>query len=272
MIVLLAWLTSAQPGLPLPQPPSGEREVAIQAHVLELPLLPSSLAEGHAAYPKMQAQLAITSREVEQDLIELYASLRTEGPSGAIPCGPLDDSEESRTLALCLQDDVHLALEEAAFDEWIQWQTQLLQQGLALTKGGSAITSRMVLLAFQRHELRPRQQGQSYPLFDLVAVNGLDYQSRAPGIPEAAALANLRAPRLAQAWSPLARHFNTRALSLLDLERAAPNPQDPALRLLRLQAKINVLERFRASLWFCQMVWAHVASSPLPPPLKGLRN
>lgn len=49
----------------------------------------------------------------------------------------------------------------------------------------------------------------------------------------------------------LAQHLNESALRMLEFERNATPTQDPVIRILRLQAKINVLERFRSALWFC---------------------
>jgi len=267
MHIFFTLLLSTQP---LPSvPPS---VVAVQARAIEMPLLPSSLAEARTEFPKMQPKIAAAIQDLERDLMGLYATLAAGGPSAAAYRVPDTATDEVRLLAGSLQDNTHLAAEESVFEAWNRWQTQLLSHGLAMAKGGSAITSRMVLLSFQRNELRAQDQGSVWPLFDLVAVNGLDYRSRSAGIPDAAALADAHALRLARTWEPLAQHLKESATRMLEYERNAPETQDAALRLLRLQAKINVLERFRSSLWFSQMVWAHMASSPLPPALKKLRN
>ncbi len=253
-------------------PSAATSEVAVQARAIELPPLPSSLGEARREFPKVQPRITAAIQDLEHDLTGLYATLAAEGPSATSYRLPAATTDEVRFLAASLRDDTHVAMEETVHDGWNRWQTQLLSHGLALPKGGSAITSRMVLLAFQRNELRALEQGQTWPLFDLVAVNGLDYRSRSMGIPQAAALAEAHALQLARTWEPLAQRLKASAAGMLEFERNAPETQDAALRLLRLQAKINVLERFRSSLWFCQMVWAHMASSPLPPALKKLRN
>ncbi len=270
MDIFFALLLSIQAS-PSVSPPAPS-EVAVQARAIELPLLPSSLEEARTEFPKVQPRIAAAIQDLERDLTGLYALLAAEGPSAATYRVPDTTIDEVRLLAGCLRDDFHLAAEESVFEAWNRWQTHLLSHGLALPKGGSAITSRMVLLSFQRNELRAQDQGAVWPLFDLVAVNGLDYRSRSAGIPQAAALADAHALRLARTWEPLAQHLKTTATRMLEYERSAPETQDVALRLLRLQARINLLERFRSSLWFGQMVWAHMASSPLPPALRKLRN
>lgn len=271
MSIFLAFFLSTQ-APPPPAPPASTSEVAVQARAIELPRLPSTLAEARREFPKVQPQITAAIRDLERDLTGLYATLASEGPSATSYRLPAATTDEVRFLAASLRDDTHVAMEETVHDGWNRWQTQLLSHGLAMPKGGSAITSRMVLLAFQRNELRALEQGQAWPLFDLVALNGLDYRSRSTGIPEAAALADAHALQLARTWEPLAQHLKASATGMLEFEQNAQPAENPALRLLRLQAKINVLERFRSSLWFCQMVWAHMASSSLPPTLKRLRN
>jgi len=271
MSILLAFFLSTQTPPP-PAPSAATSEVAVQARAIELPPLPSSLAEARSEFPKVQPRIAAAIQDLERDLTGIYATIAPEGPSATSYLMPAVTTDEVRLLAASLRDDTHMAMEETVHDAWNRWQTQLLDHGLALPKGGSAITSRMVLLAFQRNELRALEQGQTWPLFDLVAVNGLDYRSRSMGLPQVAALADAHALHLARTWEPLAQHLKASAMGLLEFERNAQPAQDPAQRLLRLQAKINVLERFRSSLWFCQMVWAHMVSSPLPPTLKKLRN
>lgn len=271
MSILLAFLLSTQ-APPPPAPSASASEVAVQARAIELPLLPSTLAEARREFPKVQPRITAAIQDLERDLTGLYATLASDGPLATSYRLPAATTDEVRFLAASLRDDTHVAMEETVHDAWNRWQTQLLSHGLAMPKGGSTITSRMVLLAFQRNELRAPEQGQTWPLFDLVALNGLDYRSRSTGIPEAAAIADAHADRVARIWEPLAQHLKASATGMLEFERNAPETQDAALRLLRLQAKINVLERFRSSLWFCQMVWAHMASSPLPPKLKKLRD
>jgi len=83
-------------------------------------------------------------------------------------------------------------------------------------------------------------------------------------------IANRRAPSLAQAWAPLAKHLNQCALRLLDF-KSQKLPEDATeLRKLRVHAEAAFLERFRYSLWFSQVVYSQMVFSPVPKPLKNL--
>lgn len=256
-----------------PQPPAKPfgAEIVLQDRAIELPLLPERIDEARTGYTRMRPRIEIALQDLEGDLAGLYAALAPEGPSAAYYQIPTETTAEVRILASMLWDAPCLAMEDAVFDEWVRWQTRLLRYGLSLPSGGSAITSRMVLLGIKRNEMRSEDRRDlPWPFFDLLAVNGLDYQGRNAMARGAVTLADAQAPQLAHAWKPLAQHLNESALRMLEFERTAPTTRDPALRILRLQAKINVLERFRSALWFCQLAWAHMASESLPKPLRKL--
>jgi len=259
------------PALSPPREKAPGLEITIQDRAIELPSLPESVEEARAGYKSMRPRLAEALQNLERDLRELRATLAQGGPSARFYRIPSEATPEVKFLATMLQDESSQAMEAAVVDEWLHWQTFLLRFGLGRSVGGSAITSRMVLLSHKHNELRSQDlSSQPWPFFDLLAVDGLDYESRGDLTKGAAALANLHAPRLAAAWRPWARHLNEVALQMLEFERSAAPSPDPALRTLRLQAKLNVLERFRSALWFCRMAWAHLASSPLPAPLRTL--
>jgi len=244
-------------------------EILIQDRAIELPLLPERLQDAKNQYSKLRPRMVTAIQDLERDLASLYANLEREGPSAKTYRISASSVSETNQLAAMLYDAPSHTMEAAVVDEWVQWQTHLVRFGLSLPSGGSAITSRMVLLTIKRNELRSSDQS-SLPMFDLLAVDGLDYGAWNSNIQGAVELANSQSPRLAKAWQPLAQHLNDASLQMLEFERSAPPTQDPEIRILRLQAKINVLERFRSALWFCQMVWAHMASKPLPPTLRRL--
>jgi hypothetical protein len=246
-------------------------EIVIQDRAIELPLLPEGVEQARAGFVKIRPDITTALQDLERDLEGIYAALAREGPSTTFYRTPSNPTAEGHFLASMLEDDACLALEDAVFDEWVHWQTRLLRYGLSLPSGGSEITSRMVLLAVKRNELRSQDRSDlPRPFFDLLAVDGLDYTRWGSLARGASGLANTQAPQLARAWKPLAQHLNETALKMLEFERTAAPTQDSTFRILRLQAKLNMLERFRSALWFCQLVWAHMASSPLPKPLKQL--
>lgn len=260
-------------GAPTASPPESKVagiEITVQDRAIELPLLPERVSVARAGYGRMRIRIESALQDLERDLTGLYAALRPEGPSAAFYRIPSQGTTEVRFLGSMLHDEPCLAMEDAVFDQWVNWQTLLVRHGLA-QPGGSAISSRMVLLAIKRNELRSQDLSDlPWPFFDLLAVDGLDYRGWGSLARGAAALADAQAPQLARTWQPLAQHLNEGALRMLEFERSAPPTEDLALRILRLQARLNVLERFRSALWFCQLVWAHMASERLPAPLRKL--
>ncbi len=267
---LVLGLLLGAPATPPPGPRAVGIEITVQDRAIELPFLPEGVAQARAAYGPLRPRIETALQDLERDLAGIYAALRPEGPSAAFYLMPSQGTAEGRFLASMLHDESCQTMEEAVLDQWVRWQTLLVRQGL-VQPGGSAITSRMVLLAFRRNELRSQDLSDlPWSLFDLLAVDGLDYRGWGSLARGAAALADAQAPQLARSWKPLAQHLNGSALRMLEFERSAAPTQDPALRILRLQARLNVLERFRTALWFCQMVWAHMASERLPAPLKKL--
>jgi len=98
---------------------------------------------------------------------------------------------------------------------------------------------------------------------EVVAVNRMSYGSNTLFAQRASAFADGQAQGLDEPWAALTRHLHAGAAALLDLDHAAPPTRDPGLRALRLLARINFMERFRSTLWFCQVVWAHMASEKI---------
>ncbi|MDP2875756.1 MAG: hypothetical protein Q8O00_06190, partial [Holophaga sp.] len=151
-------------------------EILIQDRAIELPLLPERLQDAKNQFSKFHPRVVTAIQDLERDLASLYANLEREGPSAKTYHIPSRSIAEAGLLAAMLYDAPSHAMEGVVVDEWVQWQTNLVRFGLSLPSGGSAITSRMVLLTIKRNELQSSDQSdRPWPLFDLLAVDGLDY-------------------------------------------------------------------------------------------------
>jgi len=95
---------------------------------------------------------------------------------------------------------------------------------------------------------------------EVMAVDHMEYGAHTEFGKLATVYADTQAAILAEGWKPLTGHLDAGAAALLDLDRTAPPTSDPSLKALRLMARINFMERFRSTVWFCQVVWAHMAS------------
>jgi hypothetical protein len=277
--LLLAILFLGQAGAPAQAP---GLEVAVQGRAIPLPAVPDSIEAARSGQARIRPALAAAIAELERDLQVLY------GQGGADPAPVIRLSlpvpEEVLILERLLEDPEHGQLRRTVFEHWNAWQTALLQCGLEDGLEGSAIIAQMSLQAFPHNELRtrlllpreaapgpqPASVGRS-PNIEFLSIGRMNYSVLSPLGRRARKLALPHARKLAQAWTALAEHLNLRALEYLNLDRDPAGAVDPALRALRLRAKINFLERFRSTLWFCDLIWAHMASAALPPPLATLR-
>lgn len=266
-------------GLLMAAPQTGPGgEVPVQARAIQLPPVPDSLEAARTGQARIRPALATSLRELEADLDRLYGQLGDDPPVIR-----LNTAVTAEILALesLLEDPEHEALRQAVFDRWNAWQTALLQCGLEHPMEASAVTSRLSLQAFPRFErntrvLRAREappapgppSASSRPNTEFLSIGRMNYSSFSALGRQARKVAQPQARELALLWAALAEHLNARALAFLNLDKEAT--ADPALRALRLRAKINFLERFRATLWLCQLVWAHMTSEDLPAPLADL--
>ena len=265
--------------------------VAVEAGLIELPPLPASPAEARRNFRARRPDKALA--EVEGMLRALYREARTRPMAQPLRV-PARHAEEAAFLASLLTDPEHAHLEERVQDLWNAWQSALADRGLADPEMGQDLARRVRLLSARKRDVASHARaggGDSYfeilhedrepdrivasgalrvVLSELMAVDGLEYGGNRDFEKWGRGLAERMAPRLAEAWTPLARHLNARARTLLDYDRDARPTADPAILALRIEAKIAFLERFRSALWFSGLAWAHLASRPLPGPLAEL--
>lgn len=257
--------------------------VVLEASAIPIPSLPSSVAEARKGFSRVRRELETSYREAERYLAASSRELAALGQAGARFTIPAPMAGEAKTLSGFLFDGDFLALEDPLLQRWNAWQTTLLRQGLALPGEAQRMAEAMRLLASSKSEVTGRIPPDRAALevlcgdpagpgrtvlrlppnvkwVEVMALDHMGYDANTDFGRKATAYADSQAAALAEAWKPLTAHLNTGAAALLDLDRTAPPTGDPGLKALRLMARVNFMERFRSTLWFCQVVWAHMAS------------
>lgn len=290
-LLLLPVLVASSAGQPpIGQGPTDQTSVGqspsvlVQARALRLPDLPADTAQARTGYPAIRQEIETSLWELGQDLTVLRIGTAFDFPV-EVRVTP-QTATEALYLLQTLSDEEFLDARGAVLEQWNAWQTDLLKAGLADAREGSTITSNMELLPagiplFVPDDLggdeccrivfgRSRKEERLFTrqdLFELVAISRAPYQRPSAMGKAAAQLASTHAPRLQAIWKTLMEHLNASALHWLDFEQNLVPTQNPGLEILRRQSRIHVLERFRSALWLCQVIWAHMASEALPPPL-----
>lgn len=270
--------TEAQP----PPPKAPVEQVLVQARAVEIPSLPRSPEEAQKDFAKVQEELLYAFQETGRMLASATEAWKRTGWSGArIAIAPAHEAE-AQQWAPFLFDRAHLVLEEPVLSRWNDWQSALMQRGMAVDR---RMAAKLVLLSGGKREvvgwLGADREGTELDVVveeahrpsrlilavrpkavwvEVMAVDRMDYRARTAFAQEASAFAQAQAALLAGAWGPLARHLNSSTRALMDLDQACPPTRDSGLLALRLRARIHFLERFRNTLWFTQVVWAHMAS------------
>jgi hypothetical protein len=257
--------------------------VVLEATATRIPPLPATVAEARKGFSRTIKDVEASYREAERYLAACSLELAALGQAGAQFTIPAPMAGEAKTLSEFLFDGGFLALEAPVLQRWNAWQTTLLRQGLDRPDEAQRMADGMRLLSSSKAEVigRVPPAGSTLEVLcedptglertvlrlppnvrwvEVMAVDRMRYEANTDFGKLATDYANAQAALIAEDWKPLTAHLATGAAALLDLDRTAPATKDPGLRALRLMARINFMERYRSTLWFCQVVWAHMAS------------
>lgn len=286
--MILAALLLALPGPPPQVPPPPKGEVTLEARAVVIPPLPTTVAQAEREYGKVRKELEASYRDAERYLSACNTELAGLGPPESRLTISASAAGEAKLLAGFLFDGAFLSLEDPLMERWNGWQSTLLSLGLDLPDEGERLAHNMMLLSSSKTEVVGRvtkipttlellmedpdnPDGTLMTLprrvnwVEVVAVSRMNYGAHTEFGRQARSLADTQAGKLARDWAPLTAHLNAGAKALLDFDRTAPPTADPSLKTLRVLARINFMERFRSTLWFCQVVWAHMASEKVLP-------
>jgi hypothetical protein len=264
--------------------------VVLESRAIVVPPLPTSIAQARREFSRVRKELEAAFREAERYRTVCKAELAAQGGTGGALVIPAAHGVEARALAPFLFDETFLALEAPVLERWNPWQTTLLRLGLDEPSEGQRLAEHMLLLSTSKAEVdrsshpdpeAPSLEIQSddpvHPestflpfasrvaLFEVVAVDRMAYGANTEFAQKATRFADQQAPGLAESWEKLSAHLNQSAGILLGLDRTAVPTKEPALATLRLRARVNFMERFRSTLWLCQVIWAHMASQKILP-------
>lgn len=262
-------------------PPAGEA-APIQGRAFELPDLPTSPQEARREYAKVQRRLEQTLKELEADLRETYGA----GAKGTFTVFSTKlvvskaGLQEAQYLCTFLQDAEQFNREKQLFQAWSEWQVALLtfrmehetvrhgESGLRLFPCNYADypgpSHRLELYASGSPLAPVKTLVFAGGMPGLSAMEGTDYFGSSQRNQQARTQAEGHLPRVLEFWKPYAQHLELRAGELLQHEYDQGPAQDSALGALRQKARIQVLERCRYATWLCGLIWAHMASKPLP--------
>jgi hypothetical protein len=297
---LVTFLLLATPPTQAPaarKAPAAEAVVPLEGSAIVLPVLPRSAAGAWVDYGPVHGRIQEAGRDLERHLAELYARPEV-GTSLKGLTVPDSWVAEGRRWVAILQDPQHGRLEKDFLDTWKGWQAALVEGKLAQApKGGlpsvkapspryqaakdgaARIIQQRALDPLEKDRLDASFNEEDRDLYkDLTDAMSREERKVHDGMEASVkagrktlAVASSIIPDLAAFWDPLVEHLNGQAKALASLEQLAQASPGGPLSALRLQARIAYLERFRRALWYCDLVWAQVASKPLPASPRPLR-
>ncbi len=269
---------------PPTKPPEPHTQVEIQDRGIALPPLPEDADDARRNHVRIQALIVQETQDLETLLLALYASKGADDPLP--PSLKLNEEEtrEAEALVQIIKDTRAAAQEKAVLDLWFQWRAVLRENGMAGTARGAAQVPPGKEKEYE--SLKKRLSRMDPQLWinqkDPLSVSNIwefddvyDHEGHDRNIAQAARLALVAqwmGPQFAQAWNPLRDHLQAYSTQLQGMDKQPSATRNPGLDLLKLKAEIQHLERFRAALWFCGVVWAEMSSSAPPPPMKPLHS
>ncbi len=280
-LTLLAFLTPGEP------PPPPAVAVQVQSRIIRLREVPERVDQARSAAGQVEPQLVRDAEDLDQMLAALSQEAR------ALPPLPVSwkvrraDAAEAQFLVGLVDDTTYLELRkevEATWSAWMAITQESLSSETTRTLKPSALRDQVAQRALQRRQLlaqsNPRVEREwAANLAEMMkGVTGgrtfLEMESRTSAhhgahttrLEQSIVLRNTLAPSLTVPWKAMADHLNRSVETLSGLEKADAGTASPELKALRVLAKRRLLERFRSAVFQCHVVWAHMASRPLPRP------
>jgi hypothetical protein len=280
-------LAGQMPAPAVQVPREGFQEIT--SRVYELPALPGDIQEAERRYDEIQKLITAELRELDADLRAGYLGAG-KGPEFQLYSRkivvPRSQAERAAIATRFIKDYTYLNLEDRVLDQWNEWQSALLNRAYLLEgqKGKTPLDLKArffplnyadygnvkpdpplrIFLAEDGLKLQEEIVRNQPRLPGIVVAQPLDYRKGDAEHEAARRLAQSEAPDLARLWAPLREKITRSAVELLNFDAESRDIRDPGFRALLAKARIQVLERCRFNLWFCQLVWAHYASRPLP--------
>jgi hypothetical protein len=74
--------------------------------------------------------------------------------------------------------------------------------------------------------------------------------------------------KIAQCWATVLGQLEADAKAVAELTARPPEPPSPALLELRRRVKLQLVERYQASLKICRFIWVNLAADPTAKPTR----
>ena len=263
-------------------------EVAVQSQPLQIPRIPASVSEARSGYRKTQREIQVTMAEMEQDATTLCLESTPDEPRFLAGLQiPEEACPEARMLVGMLSDEAVDQARNEVNGCWMDWTMDLLRIGLSDPDGriltsnweaGIPYVPRFVCPirfihndgTYCRVQFQDTHETWDLKLEGMGAHSGVarvPYRKHSPLAKAALRVSEFYAPTLQGHWDTLREEMDASALEWLEIERGLQPTRNPDLVALRRLVKFQFLERYRSALWFCYIIWAHMASQALPPPL-----
>ena len=301
IFLALALLLPGDPGPP-PKAKAAGTEVKVEDRSITVPPLPLTGSQGRAGFKEIHAQIRAAMEDLNLSLQTLYGRPEASLALTKDLSVPPELAEEGAVLVGVIDDPQYARLERAYLDTWKGWQAALIEAGLAKPVQASAKAPESRSREYEEAKKKGALALQA-PSRRLQQVTRLDagWRSKdeednfsdarlgsAPKHPEELAVSltevtkkendaqnrmavtNLLLPDLSGTWNPLVDLLNERALRVLNQEQAPALPSDSTMNLVRVHARIALMERFRKALWYCDLVWCQLAAAEPPPPPRRL--
>ena len=289
-----------------PGPPSKAKaagtEVKVEDRSITVPPLPQTGSQGRARFKEIHSQIRAAMDDLNLSLQALYGRPEASEVLAADLSVPPELAEEGSVLVGIIDDPQYAQLERAYLDTWKGWQAALVEGGLAKPVQASTKAPEPRSREYEEAKKKGALALQA-PSRRLQQVTRLDagWRSKdeednfsdarlgsAPKHPEELAVSltevtkkendaqnrmvvtDLLLPDLSRTWNPLVDLLNERALRVLNQERASEVLSDASMNTLRVHARIALMERFRKTLWYCDLVWCQLAAAEPPPPPRRL--
>lgn len=269
-----------------PTPPPQAAVVQVQARIIHLREVPEQVDQAQAAMGKVEGQLL----QDAEDLDRMLGALATEAK--ALPPLPPSwkvrkaDAAEAQFLVGLVDDATYVDLRKEVEATWGAWMA--VAQETVGAASPKPVNPSTLLKEAEREALERRLRfthlsqrfqaewnrtgvselegnGGGRHAAWLREVSQLDARTHTR-LKQSVIVRNTLAPRLSAPWKALADHLNRGVDTFAAYEKADAGTASPELKNLRIQAKQRLLERFRSAVFHCHVVWAHMASRPLPKP------
>jgi hypothetical protein len=264
--------------------------IQVEDQALHIPLLPRNRLDARWNLPKAQVAFEAAAKVVDHYLATLRTPLLGPDAETAVPAS---QAAEAKLLLARLQDEKFAGLMADLLKELKAWdadsRTPRPKDKIASDedrKGGAEVLRYVPISpgtpagqtpiddlspngpfrnpdasngggAWDVHATPQKKLTQPF-LRDATAVR----DELNAGESQAMAVARRHEGQSTARWAAVLGQLETEAKAVAELTAVVPDPATPALLELRRRAKLQLVERYQASLKLCRFIWVSLAAEP----------